>query len=236
MSGPDYSFRKDVPILSAPVDGCVVDNTIDDVSALTMFPNGISFSGFDLNDQQRIPPEILASNLGTLKAKKQIPDFLTSIDDQIAIDTQFYQNIKMEYCWYENRYSYLLGKYLKLLTSDNKADITLSQSMNGATTNLNKRLQSLLEIMNAVSNERAKKVDTYRGHLVDGNSVINANITKLAALKAKMNAGNLRLTTQREMMKYTEEKNRALRVQITVFAVLNVVALGVVYTAYRQSV
>jgi len=51
-----------------------------------------------------------------------------------------------------------------------------------------------------------------------------------------MNAGNLRLTTQREMMKYTEEKNRALRVQITVFAILNVVALGVVYTAYKQSV
>jgi hypothetical protein len=88
--------------------------------------------------------------------------------------------------------------------------------------------------MNAVSNERATKVDKYRGHLVDGNSVINANIARLAALKAKMNAGNLRLTTQREMMQYTEEKNRALRVQITVFAVLNVVALGVVYTAYQS--
>ena len=40
--------------------------------------------------------------------------------------------------------------------------------------------------------------------------------------------------TQKEMQKFTEEKNRALRVQITVFAVLNVVALGVVYTAYNQ--
>jgi hypothetical protein len=90
--------------------------------------------------------------------------------------------------------------------------------------------------MNAVANDRAQKVDKYRGHLVDGNTVINKNIAKLAAIKTKMNAGNLRLTTQREMMKYTEEKNRALRVQITVFAVLNVVALGVVYTAYKQSV
>ena len=236
MSAPDYSFRKDVPILSAPVEGCVVDKTIDDLSARMLFPQGVSFTGFDLNEQQRIPTEILASKLATLKANKIIPDFQTSIDDQIMLDTKFYQNIKKEYCWYENRYSYLLGKYLKLLTSDNKEDITLSQTMNGATTDLNKRLQSLLEIMNAVANDRAKKVDKYRGHLVEGNTAINTNIAKLAAIKTKMNAGNLRLTTQREMMKYTEEKNRALRVQITVFAVLNVVALGVVYTAYKQSV
>ena len=236
MSGPDYSFRKDVPVLSTPVEGCVADETLDDVSARTLFPNGVSFTGFELNDKSRIPTEILTSNLATLKATKKIPNYLTSIDDQIAIDTQFYQNIKKEYCWYENRYTYMLTRYLKLLTSDNNDDITLSQSINSATTDLNKRLQSLLEIMNAVANERARKVDKYRGHLVDGNTVINKNIENLASMKAKMNAGNLRLTTQREMMKYTEEKNRALRVQITVFAILNVVALGVVYTAYKQSV
>jgi hypothetical protein len=102
-------------------------------------------------------------------------------------------------------------------------------------TNLNKRLQSLLEIMNAVANERAKRVDGYRSRHVAGNNLINENITKLSEMKRKLGASNLRLTTQKEMMAYTEEKNRALRVQITVFAILNVVALGVVYTAYKQS-
>jgi hypothetical protein len=120
--------------------------------------------------------------------------------------------------------------------SDNKDDITLSMSLNNSTTEVNKRLQSLLEIMNAVANERAKRVDTFRQRHIDGNDSINKNILRLADIKKKLNSNNLRLSTQREMQVYTEEKNRALRVQVTVFAILNVVALGVVYTAYSQSV
>jgi ribosomal protein L15E len=88
--------------------------------------------------------------------------------------------------------------------------------------------------MNFISNDRAKRVDGYRAHLKSGNVVVNSNLDKLTALKTQLGKGNLKLTTQKEMQKFTEEKNRALRVQITVFAVLNVVALGVVYTAYNQ--
>jgi len=236
MSGPDYSFRKDVPVLSTPVEGCVADKTLDDVSARTLFPNGVSFTGFDLNSEQRIPPDILAAKITNLQNNNLIPSNKTSVDDQVAVDSQFYKAVKTEYCWYENRYNYLLRKYLKLLMSDNKDDITLSMSLNNSTTELNKRLQSLLEIMNAVANERAKRVDTFRQRHVDGNDSINKNIQRLADIKKKLTSNNLRLSTQREMQVYTEEKNRALRVQVTVFAILNVVALGVVYTAYSQSV
>jgi len=232
----DYSFRKDLPILAGPVDGCAADVTINDSTALVLFPNGVSFTGFDLNDQQRIPPDILASKITALQSSNLIPSDKPGVDDQVAVDSQFYKAVKTEYCWYENRYNYLLRKYLKLLMSDNKDDITLSMSLNNSTTELNKRLQSLLEIMNAVANERAKRVDIFRQRHVEGNDSINKNIQRLAEIKKKLTSNNLRLSTQREMQVYTEEKNRALRVQVTVFAILNVVALGVVYTAYSQSV
>jgi hypothetical protein len=235
-SAQDYSFRKDLPILAGPVDGCAADVTINDTSALILFPNGISFSGFELDEKQRIPTEVLMSKITDLKTKGLLPDNKTLIDDQIAVDAEFYKKVKQEYCWYENRYAYLLRKYLRLLMSDNKEDVTLSMSLNGATTDMNKRLQSLLEIMNAVANERAQRVDSFRQRHVDGNDSINKNILRLADIKRKLTASNLRLSTQREMQAYTEEKNRALRVQVTVFAILNVVALGVVYTAYSQSV
>jgi len=232
----DFSFRKDLPTLAGPVDGCAADVTINDSTALVLFPNGVSFTGFNLNDQQRIPPDILTAKIMTLQNSNLIPSNKTSVDDQVSVDSQFYKSVKTEYCWYENRYNYLLRKYLKLLMSDNKDDITLSMSLNNSTTELNKRLQSLLEIMNAVANERAKRVDTFRQRHVDGNDSINKNILRLADIKKKLSSNNLRLSTQREMQVYTEEKNRALRVQVTVFAILNVVALGVVYTAYSQSV
>jgi hypothetical protein len=235
-SAQDYSFRKDLPILAGPVDGCAADVTINDTSALILFPNGISFSGFELDDKQRIPSEVLMSKITDLKTKGLLPDNKKLIDDQISVDAEFYKKVKQEYCWYENRYAYLLRKYLRLLMSDNKEDVTLSMSLNGATTDMNKRLQSLLEIMNAVANERAQRVDSFRQRHVDGNDSINKNILRLADIKRKLTASNLRLSTQREMQAYTEEKNRALRVQVTVFAILNVVALGVVYTAYSQSV
>ena len=232
----DYSFRKDLPTLAGPVDGCAADSTINDQTATVKYPNGVSFTGFDLNDQQRIPPDILAAKITALQSSNLIPSNKVSVDDQVAVDSAFYKDVKSEYCWYENRYNYLLRKYLKLLMSDNKDDITLSVALNNSTTELNKRLQSLLEIMNAVANERAKRVDTFRQRHVDGNDSINKNILRLADIKKKLSSNNLRLSTQREMQIYTEEKNRALRVQVTVFAILNVVALGVVYTAYSQSV
>ena len=232
----DYSFRKDLPILAGPVDGCAADATINDATAQLLFPNGISFTGFELNDQQRIPPDVLAAKITSLQSSNLMPTNKGDVDQQVDVDSQFYKSVKMEYCWYENRYNYLLRKYLKLLMSDNKNDVTLSMSLNNSTTEVIKRLQSLLEIMNTVANERAKRVDTFRQRHIDGNDSINKNILRLADIKKKLNSNNLRLSTQREMQVYTEEKNRALRVQVTVFAILNVVALGVVYTAYSQSV
>jgi hypothetical protein len=234
-SAQDYTFRKDLPILAGPVEGCAEDATINDRTAQLVYPNGISFTDFNLNDKQRIPPEILASKVTKLRRDKLMPDNMFQIDDQIRMDAEFYNNVRREYCWYENRYSYLLKKYLKLLMSDNKDDIRLSQALNTSVTELNKRLQSLLELMNAVANERAQRVDTFRTRHVDGNTVINKNLDRLSGLKQKIGSDNLRLTTQREMQRYTEEKNKNLRLQITVFAVLNVVALGVVYSAYKQS-
>ena len=155
----DYSFRKDLPILAGPVDGCAADATINDATAQLLFPNGISFTGFELNDQQRIPPDVLAAKITSLQSSNLMPTNKGDVDQQVDVDSQFYKSVKMEYCWYENRYNYLLRKYLKLLMSDNKNDVTLSMSLNNSTTEVNKRLQSLLEIMNAVANERAKRVD-----------------------------------------------------------------------------
>lgn len=235
MPPTDFSFRKDLPILAGPVEGCREDTTINDQTAMSLFPNGLSFSDFDLNNRQRIPPEVLAAKITMLGQRKLIPANQRDVDTQIALDTTFYESVRNEYCWYENRYQFLLRRYLRLLMSDNRDDVQLSQRMNMSVTDLNKRLQSLLEIMNNISNSRAQRVDSFRGRHVDGNKAINTNLDKLSALKRKMNSDNLRLTTQREMKRYTEEKNRALRLQITVFAVLNVVALGVVYTAYKQS-
>jgi hypothetical protein len=231
--GQDFSFRTDVPKLAGMTPGCTVDTTIDDASANVPYPNGIAFSGFELANQ-RIPPDVLASQIKSLISAGVIPDNKRLTDDQVQADARFYKAVAQEYCYYENRYTYLLKKYLKLLMSDIGSDVQLSQSVNGKVVDLNKKMQSLLEIMNYISNERSKRVDGYRSHLADGNTVVGKNLDKLTALKTQLGSGNLRLTTQKEMQKFTEEKNRALRVQITVFAVLNVVALGVVYTAYSQ--
>jgi hypothetical protein len=234
MSTPnDFSFRKDAPTLAGMTPGCSVDNSINDISATVPYPNGIAFSGFELVNQ-RIPADVLASKIQGLTSAGIIPDNKKLVDDQVSADTQFYKTVSLEYCYYENRYTYLLKKYLKLLMSDIPSDLQMAQSVNGSVVDLNKKLQSLLEIMNSISNDRAKRVDGYRAHLQLGNSVVNSNLDKLTALKTQLGKGNLKLTTQKEMQKFTEEKNRALRVQITVFAVLNVVALGVVYTAYSQ--
>jgi len=99
---------------------------------------------------------------------------------------------------------------------------------------LNKRLNSLLEIINYVSNERSKKVNDRSSEIVAANASLQSKIKALADQQRFLESSDVRIRTQEEMVRYSAEKSRAMNIQIMFFVALNVVALGTIFTVYSS--
>jgi hypothetical protein len=99
--------------------------------------------------------------------------------------------------------------------------------------NLNIRLNTLLEILNYVSNLRASAVNSRAPQITEANTKLKEAIKKLQEQKTLLESSDVRIRTQEEMMRYSSEKSRAMNIQIMFFVGLNVVALGTIITVYK---
>jgi ubiquinone biosynthesis protein COQ9 len=120
---------------------------------------------------------------------------------------------------------------LTLIADPNTPDTSATLA---ATVNLNKRLNSLLEIMNYVSDERANMVNTRSNKLNTVGQTLNQKIAILQSQQKFLQTGDVMRNTQDEMMRYSAEKSDATNIQIATFVALNIVAIGAVLTVYRQ--
>lgn len=201
-------------------------------------PNSISTASLPVDDStKRISATAIQGYVTNLIGKKQIPGQLANFDDQMKADKAFYASVQTEYCFYEARYIAALTQFLNLIadpaavdgTSSKAAEVALNQAVT-----LNRRLNSLLEIINFVGNDRAQKVNARGPEIDKANSALQEKMAALTAQKSFLQSADVRTKTQEEMMRYSAEKNRAMNIQIMFFVALNVVAIGTVMSVYRS--
>jgi len=208
-------------------DGATVSpDKVNDV-----MPNSISTVGISIDpNTKRVNAGQLRSYVEALVGKGLLPGKNADFNKQMALDKAFYDRVHTEYCFYEVRYVAALKQFLTLVSSPQGADTTAALN---ATVTLNKRLNSLLEIMNYVANSRARSVDTRAPKITDANAKLQEKIGILHAQKEFLQSSDIRIRTQEEMMRYSAEKSRAMNIQIAFFVALNVVALGTIITVYK---
>jgi len=180
---------------------------------------------------KRLDRSQLASYVEGLVDKNVIPGNKLEYDALTIADKSFYDAIQREYCFYEARYVAALTQFIGLVATPNGADTT---SALNSTVTLNTRLNTLLEILNYVSNIRASAVNNRVPQMTDANKQLQTAIKKLQEQKKLLQTGDLRIRTQEEMMRYSAEKSRAMNIQIMFFVALNVVALGTIITVYKS--
>lgn len=196
-----------------------------------VMPNSISTTSLTMDDStKRISAAALQSYIQGLMASGQIPGQKADVDGQQAVDAPFYAQVQAEYCFYEARYTAALNQFLTLVADPHGADASAALA---ATIALNKRLNSLLEILNYVANDRAAKVNQRSPQIDTANQQLQAKIDVLKEQQKFLTTGNVRVKTQEEMMRYSAEKSRAMNIQIAFFVILNVVALGTIMTVYK---
>jgi hypothetical protein len=198
------------------------------------FPNGVSSTTLPMDEAtHRIRQSALQEYVNSLVQSGRIPPKeQQDIDKQIVADRAFYSTVQAEYCFYEVRYKVALDQFLTLAATPSASSSAITESLN-ATIALNTRLNSLLEILNYVSNDRAQSVKSRNPKLNDANSDLQKKIAILKSQQNFLQSSDVRTRTQEEMMRYSAEKNNAMNVQIAFFVALNVVALGTIFTVYQ---
>ena len=152
----------------------------------------------------------------------------------VADDKAFYERLQKEYCYFEQRYKYAFRKFLELATSRNAADNRAAEAMLQNTKLLNIRVNSVLEIMNYLAAQRVGTTESNKADINRRNEMINKKLDRLHNGYNMLSRDNAVIMAQKEMVRYTEEKNNYNTNQIAIWAAANVVALGVIFYVYRS--
>ena len=203
--------------------------TVDQIG--DVFPNGVSSPNLPIDDStKRISASAIQGHVGQLVSTGVIPGQLADFTQQMAADLAFYQAVQTEYCFYEPRYVAALTQFIQLAAAPQGAD---SSAALQATISINRRLNSLLEVLNYVGNDRAQKVNSRSPQIDAANASLDAKIQVLQQQQEYLTTGDVKIKTFDEMMRYSKEKNHAMSIQIMFFVALNVVALGTVISVYN---
>jgi hypothetical protein len=202
--------------------------SVDQIS--DVFPNGVSSPNLPVDEStKRISSTAIQGHVGQLVSSGVIPGQLGDFNSQMAADLAFYNAVQAEYCFYEARYVAALTQFIQLATAPQGAD---SSNALQATVAINRRLNSLLEVINFVGNDRAQKVNGRSPQIDNANAALDSKIQILQQQQVFLTTGDVKIKTYDEMMRYSKEKNHAMSIQIMFFVALNVVALGTVISVY----
>jgi len=228
-SGRIYSNQEQQ--LSSEI--CKGDTVSVDAAGEVM--QGISTTTLPMDEStKRISRTALQGYVQGLIDTGRIPGQLSDFDKQMAADKQFYALVQTEYCFYETRYKAALTQFLNVVSDSHGADTASVASALNLTVDINKRLNSLLEILNYVSNDRAEKVNARSPMINAANEKLQEKIATLKRQQEFLQSSDVRIRTQEEMMRYSAEKSSAMNTQIMFFVALNVVAIGTILTVYKN--
>ena len=152
-----------------------------------------------------------------------------SFDKNMEIDRAAYASIQKEYCFYELRYIAAINRFV-----DNVANNVNDQAVIDQTVELNKRLNSLLLILDFISNFRSEKTNERAPLISEANKRLQDKIAALKKQQDFLESSDVHIRTQEEMMRYSAEKSRAMNIQIIFFVAINIVALGTIITVYKS--
>lgn len=212
------------------------------------FPNGIGSESLlpdpatgriPINQIQNYVVQIQGSGLIKSRPTQRIGNVETSqtetnMDKLVKQDSDLFNQLRLEYCYYEQRYRYALTQFLTKATSRVQADNGPAQQMLGVTKILNLRLNSVLEIMNYLAQERVINVNENKTLINSTNASINGKLSKLKQSYNFLNRDDAIVKTQKEMVRFTEEKNNYTSNQVAIWFTLNIIALGSIFYVYRN--
>ena len=184
-----------------------------------------------------LKPDTVKTIVYNLKGSGIIPA-LTSTNAEAFFTNQknLLENIKSEYCFYYSMYAYCLQKLLKSISDGylNTANSNTITTYLNHTQMLNKKMNDLIQIINGVSEEMLQSSSIMDTEIKKFDNEARQLQLKLAQQNKIISSSDAVTKLNKEMVKYTEEKNRYTENLLKTYSVLNIVALGLLIYIYKS--
>ena len=154
----------------------------------------------------------------------------------------FVNNVKSEYCFYQQRYMYALKQLFAAIRADTANRTTTSTTVSGEVRKyltlcqtLNTRVNDVLQIITGISSQLMSRsdelqieMDAIRADLQDQKDSLEKQAKILSSTESTA-------TIQKQMVKFSEEKARRTNNLLNMYSALNLIALGLLVYVYRAS-
>lgn len=184
----------------------------------------------------RISASALATYISSLENRGLIKPYSPSTDMEVQInnDKELFEMMNKEYCYYERKYRQALKDYFDAATSTDTSLNASARTKIQASVSFNRRLNSLLEIMNYISQSRAKTVESNKATINSKNKVINDRLSRLKSQYDMIMKDHVSIQSQKALLEYTQEKNNNISNQIGLYIGLNILAIGTILYVSRS--
>lgn len=147
----------------------------------------------------------------------------------------FQDAIKAEYCWYERRYFAALDMFLSSVSNASfRGQNEAVNSRLELAKLLNQKVTLLTQIVNGISKFRFAQHTRFQGDINSLNTGLKERQKQLLEQSNILSRETAAADLHKHMVGYTVEKNKANQNLLTLFGVLNIVAIGMVYYIARS--
>lgn len=163
------------------------------------------------------------------------PDAEPPTKNYVESEQQLQRRVKEEYCFYERRYFAALSNFLDGLVKasireDPQANVNRKLELARLA---NQRVTVLTQIVNAISRHRYGTAQGFQRDINNMNNVFGERARQLAEQSAILNKETAGAELHKRMVDYTTEKNKANTNMLTMYAMLNVVAISILIYVSR---
>ena len=211
---------------------------LPDLSSLTLTDGLASQAWLDgqiktLESNNRLPITTDIRNVSSTPFNS--PDSKDPLNDYVTKENDFTQQLKTEYCFYEARYFAALDRFLQAVADaslQNDKTVVIQQRLDTAR-KLNQKLNVLTQLVNAISKYRYSSTEKFNQDINSINTGLKKRGDQLIEQSKILEKETAAADLHKRMVEYTVEKNRANNNLLGLYAVMNVVALGMIFYIAR---
>jgi hypothetical protein len=202
-------------------------------------PNGLAEEKWVLDYISRLVSQGRLPNLPSAKNFQSTPfgspESQDPLKSYVAKENSVQETLKKEYCFYEKRYFAALNSFLTAVSNTSirgQASASVDQNLNLARA-LNQKLTLLTQITNGIAKQRYSSTQKMQSEINSINGNLEKRRKELLEQRDILSRESAAADLHKRMVEYTTEKNRANQNLLTLYGILNITAIAMIFYIAR---
>jgi hypothetical protein len=194
----------------------------------------------DRDGSGMLKPSMLADWVSRLESAGIVPSAKSSTATVYTTKVNaLLASAQREYCFYDSRYrsslQYLFTGIRNTTQSPSEEAKQVIESRLQITQALNRKVNDMIQIMNAITEKMMKSSETLQQEIAEFNKRLKSQRDKLEEQNTIIQSNEASTRLKKEMVKYSEEKARYSNNLLKMYSFLNIVALGLLVYVYKAA-